>query len=124
MVKSDADPTRTTPTPAPSGAGPAPAAPVPATPAVELPFGTPLPIDRILTPTESLLVRRLVAFARSGGAGPFQADLWRALDTGLTGLGNIAEAIESYPSLRERRSLGGKERSLTTLVDSLVKGGE
>jgi hypothetical protein len=80
-------------------------------------------LDRIFTPREANLVQRLIAFA-DAGAGPFRGDLVRALDTGLHGLGNIAEAIRSYPSLREKRFLGGRERSLTTLVDGLIKGGE
>src|SRR5262249_31787795 len=74
--------------------------------------------------TEAILVRRLEAFARSGRAGPFREDLERAIHTGLQGLGNVAEAIRSYPSLRERRTIGGKERSLQTLLDSLGRGGE
>lgn len=88
-----------------------------------LPFTTPLPLERTFTTGEATLVRRLLAFARSG-AGPFTNDLYQALDTGLAGLGNIAQAIESYPSLRERRTLGGKERSLNTLVEALLAGGE
>jgi hypothetical protein len=83
-----------------------------------------LPVEEIFTAREADLVRRTMAFAESGQAGPFRTDLLRALDTGIGGLGNIAEGIASYPSLRETRTLGGKERSLTTLVDGLVRGGE
>jgi hypothetical protein len=120
MPRREADPTHRPTTPAPAGG---PSAGGGSGGAVDLPFTTPIPVEKLLTPAEAVLVRRLAAFAR-GGAGPFQDDLWRALDTGLTGLGNIAEAIASYPSLRETRTLGGKERSLNTLVDTLVRGGE
>jgi hypothetical protein len=76
------------------------------------------------TPREVALLERILAFARSGGVGPFREDLGKALDTGITGLGHIAAAIRTYPSLREKRLLGGKERSMQTLVDGLVRGGE
>lgn len=94
------------------------------------PTGTSVPawihlgIDQIFTRTEADLVRRLQLFADRGRAGPFKADLLKAMETGIAGLGNIAEAIRAYPSLRERRTLGGKERSLQTLVDGLILGGE
>jgi hypothetical protein len=84
----------------------------------------PAPIERIFTEREARLVRRLCAFAEGDGPGPFKADLWAALNTGFQGLGHIAEAIRTYPSLRAKRTLGGKERSLQTLVEALVKGGE
>jgi hypothetical protein len=82
------------------------------------------PLERIFTSREVSLVRRMIAYSESGHAGNFQEDLVRALQTGITGLGNIAEAIHSYPSLREKRTLGGKERSMTTLVEGLVVGGD
>jgi len=81
-------------------------------------------LEKTFTPREVSLVERMQAFADSGKVGPFRDDLWKALETGITGLGNIAEAIRSYPSLREKRVLGGKERSMQTLIDGLVKGGE
>jgi len=83
-----------------------------------------LSIEEIFTAREARLVRRTLAFAESDGVGPFRADILGAIETGLVGLGNIAEAIGSYPSLREKRTLGGKERSMQTLVEGLVKGGE
>jgi hypothetical protein len=83
-----------------------------------------LGLEQVFTPREADLVRKTMAFADSGRAGPFRGDLLKALDTGLAGLGNIAEGIASYPSLRETRTLGGKERSLTTLVEGLIRGGE
>jgi hypothetical protein len=83
-----------------------------------------VPIERIFTDRESRLVRRLMAFAEGDGAGPFRGDLLTALETGFAGLGHIAEAMRTYPSLRLKRSLGGKERSLQTLVDGLIRGGE
>lgn len=84
----------------------------------------PIPIERIFTDREVRLVRRLLAFAQGEGAGPFRGDLLKALDTGFRGLGHIAEAIRTYPSLRETRTLGGRERSLRTLIEGLIKGGE
>ncbi len=81
-------------------------------------------LERTFTPKEVSLIERMQAFAESPSVGPFRDDLWKALETGITGLAHIAEAIRSYPSLRERRVLGGKERSMQTLVDGLVKGGE
>jgi hypothetical protein len=84
----------------------------------------PVPIERIFTERELRLVRRLLAFGQSDGPGPFRGDLVRALDTGIRGLGHIAEAIRTYPSLRETRRLGGRERSPQTLIDGLIRGGE
>ncbi len=84
----------------------------------------PIPIERIFTEREARLVRRLLAFAQGTGVGPFRGDLVKALDTGFRGLGHIAEAIRTYPSLRETRTLGGRERSLQTLIDGLIRGGE
>src|SRR5207253_3983124 len=79
---------------------------------------------RIFTPREAGLVRRMIAFSEGPAPGPFRDDLLQALDTGITGLGHVAGALSSYPSLREKRSLGGKERSMQTLVDGLIRGGE
>jgi hypothetical protein len=81
-------------------------------------------LERIFTGPEADLVRRLVAFADGPASGAFRGDLVRALDTGVTGLGNLADAMRAYPSLREKRSLGGKERSMQTLIDGLIRGGE
>ena len=81
-------------------------------------------LDRIFTPVEATLVRRIVEFAGGPGPGPFRDDFLIALETGITGLGHIADAIRNYPSLREKRTLGGRERSMSTLIDGLVKGGE
>jgi hypothetical protein len=81
-------------------------------------------LDRIFTAVEATLVRRMIEFARGEGPGPYRDDLVSALETGITGLGHIASAIHTYPSLREKRTLGGRERSMSTLVEGLVKGGE
>src|SRR5262245_13427488 len=81
-----------------------------------------LPLERIFTPREVPLVQQVQAFV--GLAGEYAPDLRRALDTGLKGLGAIALAIEAYPSLRERRQLGTRVRSLESLMASLVDGGE
>jgi hypothetical protein len=86
--------------------------------------GVALSLEEIFTPREADLVRRTSAFADGGRAGPFRIDLVRALETGIGGLGNIAEGIASYPSLRETRTLGGKERSVNTLIEGLIRGGE
>lgn len=79
-------------------------------------------LDRIFTAREETLVRRAQEFAREGV--PYAQDLKKALDTGLRGLGFIALAIETYPSLKEKRSLGGKERSFDSLITNLVEGTE
>jgi hypothetical protein len=92
-------------------------------PAPESPVTT-VPIERVFNPREQVLVRRIVEFASGTGAGPFRGDLVKALNTGFAGLGHIAEAIRSYPSLVEKRMLGGKERSRETLIDALIRGGD
>jgi hypothetical protein len=114
------------PTPAdPSRAGVGGTPPAPSGPAATPPGSrAPLPVEEIFTRHEAGLVRRLQEFVACGGAGRFQTDLFKALDTGITGLGYIAQAIKTYPPLRERRTLGGRERSLQTLVDGLVRGGD
>jgi hypothetical protein len=81
-----------------------------------------LPLERIFTPKEASLVQRVQAFVPE--AGPYEGDIRRALDTGLNGLGAIALAYESYPSLRERRQLGTRVRSLESLMQALVDLGE
>lgn len=123
MSPGDAPHPTARPTPSPTSPPPPGPSSPPGARGAPPPGHAPLPVERIFSPAEAVLVRRLTAFA-DDGAGPFQQDLHRALDTGLTGLGNIAEAIESYPSLRETRTLGGKERSLNTLVEGLLAGGE
>src|SRR5262245_54531413 len=103
-------------------AGPESAAPARVAPSLESLARRDL--EKIFTPEDARLVRRILEFARGPGPGPFRDDLLVALDTGVTGLGHIASAIRNYPSLREKRTLGGRERSMATLIDGLVKGGE
>lgn len=82
-----------------------------------------LPLDRIFTPPEADLVRDLDAYARAE-RGAIGKDLPAAIDSGLQGLGSVALALESYPSLRSRHVLGTKERSPQTLLRSLLEAGE
>ena len=82
-----------------------------------------LTLDRVITPPEAELMRDLRAFAATNpeGLGP---ELLTALERGFVSLGTVALALESYPSLRDRHVLGGKERTFSTLMASLVDGGE
>ncbi len=82
-----------------------------------------LGLDRIFTQAEAEVVKDLLSYANAAGDA-FGRDLDRALDSGLQGLGTIALALETYPSLRHRHVLGRKERSLETLLRSLVESGE
>lgn len=81
-----------------------------------------LALERIFTTREVPLVQQVQAFAPV--AGPYEPDIRRALDTGLRGLAAIALAYESYPSLRERRQLGTRVRSLESLMQALIDLGE
>ena len=81
-----------------------------------------LPLERILTAREVALTQRVQRFLPV--AGEVQADLQRALDTGLRGLAGIVVAMEAYPSLRERRQLGTRVRSLESLMNTLIDRGE
>jgi hypothetical protein len=81
-----------------------------------------LPLERIFAAREVPLVQRVQGFLRH--AGPYEPDIRRALDTGLSGLGAIALAYEAYPSLKERRQLGTRVRSLESLMQSLIDLGE
>lgn len=81
-----------------------------------------LPLERIFTAREVALVQRVQRFLPI--AGPFTSDLARALDTGLRGLAAIVLAMEAYPSLREKRQLGTRVRSLESLMQTLIDRGE
>jgi hypothetical protein len=111
---------------------------MPATPESTFPFADPapsgdgapyvvalqheLPLERILTAREVALTQRVQRFLPV--AGEVEADLKRALDTGLRGLAGIVVAMEAYPSLRERRQLGTRVRSLESLMNTLIDRGE
>jgi hypothetical protein len=81
-----------------------------------------LTLGDVFTPPEADMVRTVRDFAQR--AAGYTQDLERALDCGLQSLATLALALESYPSLKTRHVLGTKERSLDTLMRSLVEGGE
>ncbi len=81
-----------------------------------------LPLERIFAPKEVALTQRVQKFLPV--AGSYAPDLRRALVTGLNGLAGIVAAMEAYPSLRERRSLGTRVRSLESLMQTLIERGE
>jgi len=80
-----------------------------------------LPLERIFTPDEVALVRDLGHYAERAGNG-YTDDLRRALGEGLRSLATLALALESFPSLHDRHTLGQKERSFGTLMHSLIQG--
>ncbi|MFM8385793.1 MAG: hypothetical protein ACKOCB_03075 [Planctomycetia bacterium] len=81
-----------------------------------------LPLERLLTAREVALTQRVQRFLPV--AGEVTPDLRRALHTGLKGLAGIVLAMEAYPSLRERRMLGTRVRSLESLMQGLIERGE
>lgn len=85
-------------------------------------FHQDLSLAEILTAREVALVQRVQKFLPV--AGPYVGDLQRALSTGLKGLASIALAMESYPSLREKRQLGTRVRTLESLMQALIERGE
>lgn len=82
-----------------------------------------LTLGRIFTAREAHLVAKVKAYC-VGSEGPCARDLGLALDRGFRSLGAIAIALESYPSMRERDTLGQRERSVETLMASVLEGGE
>jgi hypothetical protein len=80
-------------------------------------------LDQIFTQAEIDLVEDLRAFA-SGGAEPRAKDVERAVEGGIYTLATMALSLSSYPSLKDRHVLGGKERSFETLMRTLLEGGE
>lgn len=85
-------------------------------------FHQDLTLEHIFTSREVSLVQRVQHFLPV--AGPFTGDLQRALSTGFRGLGSIALAMDSYPSLREKRQLGTRVRTLESLMQALIDRGE
>ena len=81
-----------------------------------------LTLERVFTPEEAALVRDLESFAECADHGHAD-ELRTALVQGLQSLATITLALETYPSLREKHVLGGKERSFETLLRSLVDSG-
>ena len=85
-------------------------------------FHQDLTLEHVFTSREVALVQRVQKFLPVAGA--YAADLRRALSTGFRGLGSIALAMESYPSLREKRQLGTRVRTLESLMQTLIDRGE
>jgi hypothetical protein len=84
-----------------------------------------LDLDRIFTAREAALVQRIDAFFRSLPPSSATGVSARAsFEGGLRSLATLALALESYPSLRDRSSLGGKERTPESLRRTLLEGGE
>jgi hypothetical protein len=83
-----------------------------------------LDLDRIFTGREAALVQRINAFFHGLPAQGQAASARGSFERGLRSLATLALAIESYPSLRDRTSLGGKERTPETLRRALLAGGE
>jgi len=82
-----------------------------------------LTLREILTPNEAELVEALQAFA-ARGTDSWADDLQEALDHGLQSLARLSFSLASFPSLKESHVLGRKQRSLESLMRTLVEGGE
>ncbi len=79
--------------------------------------------EQIFTASEVDLVEKLRAYARTH-TDQIGKDVRKALSVGFRGLGSLATAFGSYPSLYDKGTLGGKERSGETLMRKLLEAGE
>ncbi len=82
-----------------------------------------LTLKQVFTNREVALIERLQAFCRRGNT-EVTRDVFNALAQGFRGLGSIATALDSYPSLHDRVKLGGIVRSGETLMRNLLEAGE
>ena len=81
-------------------------------------------LDRdLFTPHEIRVVAHLKRFAAED-AGEQSQELQDAMDQGFGGLAALVHALRSYPSLRERGTLGRRERSGETLMRKLLEAGQ
>ena len=83
-----------------------------------------LSLTEMFTNREVSLVERMQAYAREHDDDHYGGDIRRALSQGFAGLGAIATAIASYPSIRDRAKLGGIVRSGETLMRHLLESGD
>ena len=77
----------------------------------------------IFTPREIEVVDDLQRFAEED-AGDRAGELSAAMEQGFAGLAALVHALRSYPSLRERGTLGRRERSGETLMQKLLEAGQ
>jgi hypothetical protein len=82
-----------------------------------------LGLEEIFTRRETRLVKALRDYGLAE-ANPFSTDVRKALQLGFRGLGALAAAMQSYPSLYGSDRLGPKERSAETLMRTLLLAGE
>jgi hypothetical protein len=82
----------------------------------------PYRLEDLFTRREIPVAEWLQTFTRSQ-APERQADLIRAMDQGFRGLAALVQALRSYPSLRDRGTLGRRERSGETLMQKLLEAG-
>ena len=80
-------------------------------------------LDDIFAQREVEVALALKEFA-DAYEGPQRRDLHHAIDHGVKSLASIALALESYPSLRDKGTLGRRERSGETLMLKLLAAGE
>ncbi len=84
-----------------------------------------LDLDRICTAREAGLVQRIGRFFEAlPASSPPGTTARLSFHQGLQSLATLALALESYPSLKDRSVLGGKERSPESLRRTLLEGGE
>jgi hypothetical protein len=83
-----------------------------------------LTLPRIFTSREVGLMRQVAQFLAGLPEGEATTAAREIHASGLRSLATLALALESYPSLRERKRLGDKDRSVETLHRTLLDGGE
>lgn len=77
----------------------------------------------LFTAHEMEVVARLQKFANEDAGGQTE-ELQGAMTQGFAGLAALVQALRSYPSLRERGTLGRRERSGETLMQKLLEAGQ
>lgn len=81
-----------------------------------------LSLERVFTPREADLARRLDDWSRASDDDA-RSQLRSVLAQGYRSLGSLALSLEALPSLRDTSRLGEHERSMQTLRDVLTRGG-
>ena len=82
----------------------------------------PYRLDDLFTRREIPVAEWLQTFTRQQDSER-RADLEGAMDQGFRGLAALVQALRSYPSLRDRATLGRRERSGETLMQKLLAAG-